>query len=146
MRLFPLLLLFAARALADISAPAPSPADLASPSPRAQRTPSGLTTLVLRKGTGTRRPAKNESVLLHYSGYTTDGKMIDSSIPRGQPATFPLSAVIPGFAEGVGLMVVGEKRRMWIPPELGYQNKPGRPQGTLVFDVELIAINPLPSP
>ena len=58
---------------------------------------------------------------------------------RGEPATFPLNRVIPGWTEGVQLMVVGEKRRFWIPEELAYKGKPG-PQGTLVFDVELIDI------
>jgi peptidylprolyl isomerase len=65
--------------------------------------------------------------------------MFDSSVIRGQPASFPLNRVIPGWTEGVQLMVVGEKRRMWIPEELAYKGASGAPQGMLVFDVELIS-------
>jgi peptidylprolyl isomerase len=66
--------------------------------------------------------------------------MFDSSVVRGEPATFPLGAVIPGWTEGVQLMVQGEKRRFWIPEDLAYQGRPGPPQGMLVFDVELVGI------
>jgi peptidylprolyl isomerase len=79
-------------------------------------------------------------VTVHYAGWTTDGKMFDSSIPRGKPSTFPLNRVIPGWTEGLQLMVIGEKTRFWIPEELAYKGKPGRPQGMLVFDVELLEI------
>ena len=81
-------------------------------------------------------------VEVHYSGWTTDGKMFDSSVTRGEPATFPLNGVIPGWTEGVQLMVVGEKTRFWIPGNLAYDNspRPGAPTGTLVFDVELLSI------
>ena len=77
---------------------------------------------------------------VHYTGWTTDGKMFDSSVLRGKSAQFPLNAVIKGWTEGVQLMVEGEKTRFWIPSELAYGNRPGRPQGTLVFDVELLKI------
>ena len=66
--------------------------------------------------------------------------MFDSSVMRKQPATFPLNRVIPGWTEGVQLMVVGETRRLWIPEELAYKGRPGAPAGMLVFDVELISI------
>ena len=78
---------------------------------------------------------------MHYTGWTTDGKMFDSSVMRGQPATFPLNRVIPGWTEGLQLMVVGEKRRFWIPEKLAYQGKEGAPKGMLVFDVELLSFN-----
>jgi peptidylprolyl isomerase len=65
--------------------------------------------------------------------------MFDSSVSRGKPSTFPVNAVIPGWTEGLQLMLVGEARRLWIPAELAYRGKRG-PQGMLVFDVELIAI------
>ena len=65
-------------------------------------------------------------VEVHYSGWTTDGKMFDSSVTRGEPATFPLNGVIPGWTEGVQLMVVGEKTRFWIPGELAYDSRPAR--------------------
>ena len=77
---------------------------------------------------------------VHYTGWTTDGKMFDSSVARGQPATFPLNRVIAGWTEGVQLMVVGEKRRFWIPQKLAYGGAEGAPRGMLVFDVELLGI------
>ena len=77
---------------------------------------------------------------MHYTGWTTDGKMFDSSVKRGAPATFPLNAVIKGWTEGVQLMVVGEKRRLWIPEALAYKGAPTAPKGMLVFDVELLDI------
>jgi peptidylprolyl isomerase len=80
-------------------------------------------------------------VTVHYTGWqASDGRMFDSSVQRGEPATFPLDGVIPGWTEGLQLMTVGEKRRLWIPANLAYEGRPGRPQGMLVFDVELIGI------
>jgi FKBP-type peptidyl-prolyl cis-trans isomerase len=76
---------------------------------------------------------------VHYSGWTTDGKMFDSSVARGEPATFPLNGVIAGWSEGVQLMVEGETVRFWIPEALAYKGQQ-QPYGLLVFDVELIAI------
>jgi FKBP-type peptidyl-prolyl cis-trans isomerase len=81
-------------------------------------------------------------VEVHYSGWTTDGQLFDSSVLRAESITFPLNQVIPGWTEGVQLMVEGEHRRFWIPANLAYGNSPppGAPAGTLVFDVELIKI------
>ncbi len=76
---------------------------------------------------------------VHYSGWTTDGKLFDSSVSRGQPASFPLGDVIKGWTEGVQLMVVGEKARFWIPEGLAYKGK-SAPFGMLVFDIELLEI------
>jgi peptidylprolyl isomerase len=118
----------------------PPPPDVAAPPRNARREPGGLASLVLVKGTGKRRPTAADRVVVHYSGWTTDGRLFDSSIPRGRPARFALRGVIPGWAEGVQLMVEGEKRRLWIPAELAYDGRPGAPAGMLVFDVELIAI------
>jgi peptidylprolyl isomerase len=115
------------------------PPDVSGPPAGAEKTASGLVSKVLGAGTGTEKPRPEDSVRVHYTGWTTDGKMFDSSVLRGRPITFPLKQVIPGWTEGVGLMVVGEKRRLWIPEELAYKGKPGRPQGMLVFDVELIS-------
>jgi peptidylprolyl isomerase len=81
-----------------------------------------------------------DTVKVHYTGWTTDGEMFDSSVSRGEPATFPLNAVIPGWTEGLQLMSVGAQHRLWIPEPLAYKGAPGRPAGMLVFDVELIAI------
>ena len=78
---------------------------------------------------------------VHYTGWTTDGKMFDSSVVRGEPVTFGLDEVITGWTEGVQLMVEGERTRFWIPQELAYKGQPGAPRGMLVFDVELIRIN-----
>jgi peptidylprolyl isomerase len=120
--------------------PPPVPADVASPPDDAERTKSGLASKVLVKGTGTTHPKGTSKVTVHYTGWTTDGKMFDSSVTQGKPATFPLNRVIPGWTEGVQLMVVGEKRRFWVPEKLAYQGRPGAPAGMLVFDVELLDI------
>jgi FKBP-type peptidyl-prolyl cis-trans isomerase len=117
------------------------PADVAAAPKDAQVTASGLASKVIVPGKGTEHPTINSEVTVHYSGWTTDGKMFDSSVTRGEPATFPLNRVIKGWQEGVQLMVVGEKRRFWIPGALAYDNstRAGVPKGTLVFDVELLS-------
>ncbi|MCC6748234.1 MAG: FKBP-type peptidyl-prolyl cis-trans isomerase [Deltaproteobacteria bacterium] len=126
--------------LLEITEGPKAPEDVAKPPKSAKTTASGLASKVLTKGTGKKHPAATNTVVVHYSGWTTDGKMFDSSVVRGQPATFPLNGVIAGWTEGVQLMVVGEKRRFWIPEKLAYQGRPGAPAGMLVFDVELIDI------
>jgi FKBP-type peptidyl-prolyl cis-trans isomerase len=120
--------------------PPETPKDVAAPPKDAKKTESGLAYKVLTKGSGTEHPSETSTVTVHYAGWTTDGKMFDSSIPRGKPSTFPLNRVIPGWTEGLQLMVIGEKTRFWIPEELAYKGKPGRPQGMLVFDVELLEV------
>lgn len=127
----------------------PAPADVAAPPADAQKTASGLASKVLKAGTGKVNPKATDEVKVHYTGWTTDGKMFDSSVLRGQPATFRLNQVIKGWTEGVALMVPGEKRRFWIPGNLAYGDtpqRPGAPAGTLVFDVELLEIVPPQSP
>jgi peptidylprolyl isomerase len=127
--------------LIDFQAPpGVAPADVAGPPNDAKRTASGLAYKVLRQGTGSRRPNERSAVTVHYTGWTTDGRMFDSSVARGRPATFPLTDVIKGWTEGVQLMVEGERTRFWIPQDLAYQGKAGQPRGMLVFDIELIAI------
>jgi len=119
----------------------PAPPDVAAPPADAQKDPkNGLAWKVLQKGTGDKHPGPEDIVTVNYTGWTTDGKMFDSSIPRKSPATFPLNRVIPGWTEGVQLMTEGEKVRFWIPVELAYNNRPGKPAGMLVFDVELLKI------
>ncbi len=118
----------------------PAPEDVAAPPAGAESTPSGLASVILTPGTGADHPGPTTKVEVHYTGWTTDGKMFDSSVVRGKPAKFPLNGVIAGWTEGLQLMVEGEKRRIWIPEELAYQGKPGRPAGMLVFDVELLSI------
>jgi FKBP-type peptidyl-prolyl cis-trans isomerase len=117
-----------------------TPADVAAPPDDATCTESGLCSKVLVAGTGEDHPDAWDKVTVHYSGWTTDGNLFDSSLKRGKPATFPLNRVIPGWTEGVQLMVVGETRRFWIPVELAYNNRKGRPAGMLVFDVQLLGI------
>ena len=124
----------------------PAPDDVAAPPSDAVRTDSGLASKVLQAGRGTERPGPADRVTVHYTGWTTDGRMFDSSVRRGRPATFPLNGVIAGWTEGLQLMVEGEKRRFWIPENLAYGGRPGRPQGMLVFDVELLGVERMPEP
>ncbi len=118
----------------------PAPPDVAAPPADAKKTASGLASKVIKAGTGSSNPGPTSNVQVHYTGWTTDGKMFDSSVTRGRPATFPLNRVIPGWTEGLQLMVAGEKRRLWIPEDLAYKGRKGPPAGMLVFDVELLAI------
>ena len=136
-------ILFAVTAVAQVPE---TPEDVAAPPEDAVCTDSGLCSKVLVAGAGEEHPDAWDSVTVHYSGWTTDGNLFDSSFKRGKPATFPLNRVIPGWTEGVQLMVEGEIRRFWIPSELAYDNRPGRPAGMLVFDVQLISIDNQPEP
>jgi peptidylprolyl isomerase len=117
-----------------------APADVAAPPADATTTASGLASKVLKPGTGTAHPTARSRVRVHYTGWTTDGKMFDSSVTRNEPISFGLNQVIPGWTEGVQAMVEGETRRLWIPEKLAYAGAPGAPKGMLVFDVELIRI------
>jgi peptidylprolyl isomerase len=126
--------------LLKILRPPPAPKDVARPPKDAEKTASGLASKVLVKGTGKVHPKATSRVKVEYTGWTTDGKMFDSSIMRGQPAVFSLQQVIPGWTEGLQLMVEGEKRRFWIPQDLAYKGRRGKPKGMLVFDVELLEI------
>jgi FKBP-type peptidyl-prolyl cis-trans isomerase len=122
-----------------IEMPNRAPADVKAAPSDAKTTASGLAYKVLRQGTGGRHPRSTSEVTVHYTGWTTDGKMFDSSVVRGQPATFTLDNVIPGWTEGVPLMFEGEKTRFWIPEKLAYGGK-SAPYGMLVFDIELIKV------
>lgn len=133
------MLVFDMELLAFISpTPPETPSDVAAPPRRAQRTESGLASVVLREGYGDAHPGPTTRVFAHYSGWTTDGQLFDSSLRRGEPIGFALNGVIAGWTEGVQLMVAGERRRFWIPEELAYQGREGAPAGMLVFDVELV--------
>jgi peptidylprolyl isomerase len=121
--------------------PIPAPTDVAAAPSDAQTSSSGLASKVIEAGAGKEHPGKADIVKVHYTGWTTDGKMFDSSLTGGKPATFPLNRVIAGWTEGVQLMVAGETRRFWIPEALAYKGKNGRPAGTLVFDVKLISFD-----
>lgn len=126
-----------------------TPADVAAAPADAVKTKTGLASKVLQAGTGDKKPTASDTVTVHYSGWTTDGNMFDSSVKRGEPASFPLNQVIAGWTEGLQLMVVGEKRRFWIPEDLAYGPVvpgSGRPGGMLCFDVELLGIKEAPKP
>ena len=118
----------------------PPPPDVAAPPADALKTPSGIASKVLIVGLGSIHPTIRDKVTVHYTGWTTDGKSFDSSYNSGAPITFALTQVIPGWTEALQLMVVGEKRRFWIPGRLAYDNMDG-PKGTLVFEIELLDIN-----
>jgi FKBP-type peptidyl-prolyl cis-trans isomerase len=134
------MLVFDVELVAFKDSPEKPPADVAAPPPDAKKTSSGLAYKILTPGTGTRRPISTSTVKVDYSGWTTDGKLFDSSVLRGEPISFQLNGVIAGWTEGVQLMVEGEKMRLWIPEALAYKGAAGSPKGMLVFDVELIKI------
>jgi FKBP-type peptidyl-prolyl cis-trans isomerase len=129
---------------AQQATPIPAPANVAKPPADAVKTASGLASIVLQPGKGTAKAGPTDLVTVHYTGWTTDGKMFDSSHARNAPSSFPVDRVIKGWGEGVQLMVVGEKRRFWIPQEIAYNGMAGRPAGMLVFDIELLEIAPAP--
>jgi len=122
--------------------PIAAPRDVAAPPADALKTASGLASKVLIVGLGTVHPNPESTVTVNYIGWTTEGKMVDASALSGGPATFKLTQVIPGWTEGVQLMVKGEKRRLWIPAKLAYGENPsgGNPGGMLVFDIELLEV------
>lgn len=108
-----------------------------------RETASGLQYIVEKEGQGI-QPAATDEVTVHYTGRLLDGTVFDSSVNRGEPATFPLNRVIPGWTEGVQLMKEGAKYRFFIPSDLAYgpQGIPNAipPHSTLIFDVELIKV------
>ena len=105
--------------------------------------PSGLQYQVLKEGNG-KKPSAKDTVMCHYEGFLIDGTVFDSSIQRGEPATFPLQQVIAGWTEGLQLMQEGAKYRFFIPYRLGYgEGGSGNsipPFAALIFDVELIQV------
>ena len=107
-------------------------------------TASGLQYEVVQAGDGSRHPSATDKVTVHYTGTNLDGSVFDSSVERGQPATFPLNGVIAGWTEGVQLMTPGAKYRFYIPSDLAYGERGAgadiAPGATLIFDVELISI------
>lgn len=108
-----------------------------------KETPSGLQYVVEKEGEGA-QPSAEDEVTVHYTGRLLDGTVFDSSVNRGEPATFPLNRVIPGWTEGVQLMKEGSKYTFFIPSDLAYgpQGVPGAipPHSTLIFEVELIKV------
>ncbi|WP_392561253.1 FKBP-type peptidyl-prolyl cis-trans isomerase [Orbus sturtevantii] len=118
--------------------------------PNVKKTESGLLYEIIDAGKG-KHPTSSDEVVVHYSGTLIDGKKFDSSYDRNEPSTFPLNAVIKGWSEGIELIGTGGKIKLVIPPELAYgdqeipafgDDNPGiPPASTLVFEVELLAID-----
>ena len=106
--------------------------------------PSGLQYEVITEGEGI-KPLASQNVTCHYHGTLIDGTVFDSSVKRGQPATFPLNAVIKGWTEGLQLMNTGSKWRFFIPPQLAYGERQVSaaigPNSTLIFEVELLSVS-----
>ena len=118
------------------------PPDVAAPPADAASTPSGLQYKVIKAGTGTKHPGARDWVTVHYSGWTTAGALFDSTVLKGNPVALDLSNVIRGWTEGLQLMVEGERTRFWVPEKLAYGRERGKPRGMLVFDIDLIRIEP----
>lgn len=139
----------------DAAAPAPEDAVVAAPTDGAafleqngQREevvtlPSGLQYEVLAEGDGA-TPGPTSMVTTHYHGTLIDGTVFDSSVRRGQPASFPVNGVIAGWTEALQLMQVGDKWRLYLPPELAYGDRGAGgvigPGATLIFEVELLEV------
>lgn len=111
--------------------------------PGVQSTSSGIQYEILKNGEGA-KPKATDKVKVHYEGKLIDGQIFDSSIKRGEPASFGLNQVIPGWTEALQLMPVGSKYRIYIPSDLGYGERGAgemiEPNSTLIFDVELLDI------
>ncbi len=123
---------------------------LENPRAPVQRTALGLAYCILQEGPAGTVPGTNDVVRVHYTGWTIDGKMFDSSVERGEPIDLPMNGVIRGWTEGLRLMTPGDKARLWIPGNLGYgRREPGAeagtpPKGTLIFDIELLDVTRAP--
>jgi FKBP-type peptidyl-prolyl cis-trans isomerase FkpA/FKBP-type peptidyl-prolyl cis-trans isomerase FklB len=119
--------------------------DKAAAAPGAKRTESGLIITTVNEGTGP-APKATDTVKVHYHGTLPNGKVFDSSVERGEPATFPLNGVIPCWTEGVQQMKVGGKSKLVCPASIAYGDRGAPPDigpgATLIFDVELLAIEP----
>jgi peptidylprolyl isomerase len=129
--------------LVDVIKAPPTPEDLKAAPPSARRFPTGVAFRVLHKGTGTQHPSPDRRLTLHYTGWTADGKLFESTVMSGHPAQLLASEVVPGWRDVVLELVVGDKARLWVPAAQAYGQKPARrslPAGDLVYDVELLAM------
>jgi peptidylprolyl isomerase len=117
-----------------------APPDVAAAPADATVTPTGLAFRVLARGGHGRHPSPESRVLVNYTGWTTDGRIIDGAPVGTEPAAFRMTDVMPGWQEGLRMMVEGDKCRFWIPPALAFAHDPGKPQGTLVYDITLVRI------
>jgi peptidylprolyl isomerase len=130
-------------ALFEIVKAPPVPSHLKSPPASATKTASGLVVQVLKRGTGTQHPTATSRVQVDFSGWTSDGRLIESSVMAHHPAVFEMAAVIRGWREALSSMVTGQKVRLWIPAALAYGPKPrrGQPKGDLVYELELLSLD-----
>ncbi len=112
----------------------------------AEVTPSGLASQVLVSSDKEKSPDANDLVMAHFVGWSPAGEEFQNTYLTGQPQLFNLEQVFPGWREGLSSMVIGEKRRLWIPEHLGATNPTQGPRGAAVFDVELLAIKSVPNP
>jgi FKBP-type peptidyl-prolyl cis-trans isomerase len=126
----------------------PAPADVAAAPAQATKTESGLAWKILAKAEETARPGAHDKVSVIFTAWTPEGEVIDSSIPDGEPRSFMMDDVMKGLAEGLRLMVKGEKRRLWIPAALASSGRPKRhgAAGPCVIDVELTDFVKMPDP
>ena len=117
--------------------------------PGVQVTPSGLQYIIMKAGTGP-KPGLNDKITAHYHGTLIDGTVFDSSVERGQPASFPVSGVIPGWTEALQMMPVGSKWKLFLPSNLAYGERGAGgkigPNSVLIFEVELISIDAKDAP
>ncbi len=123
---------------APVKGPLPAPPDVKAPPKGTTRTEAGVHIKTLTPGDAGANPGPSSVVTVHYTGWTTDGRMFDSSLKHGEPAQFGLGGVIAGWTDGLQYMTRGEKALLWIPEGLAYKGKPGRPKGMLVFEIELL--------
>lgn len=129
--------------IVDVLDPLPAPKDVAAIPEAAEVTSQGIGILTLRAGDRTTYPELASTIVVHYSGWTTDGRMFDSSRLREATASFPLNRLITGWQLAIPNLSKGEMARIWIPGALAYDNREDRPfapKGMLVFEVELIEI------
>lgn len=120
------------------------PADLAAAPADAETGRNGLAWRVLESGNGTGNPGPGDTVKVHYIGWNQEGKWFDSSYSKGTAAVLEFDNLIDGWKQALRGMVPGEKRLLWVPADLAYANDPAGPQGMLIFEVELIEVNPAP--
>ena len=130
--------------LIKILRPHETPKNLTAAPEDATVNPSGMASKVVKEGTGTTKPKATDNVRVHYTVWTTDGTLVDSTLPTESPKVLPLKRTVLGFTEAVQMMVEGETRRIWVPQNLAYGEDPPptAPKGMLVFEVELLKIFP----
>lgn len=120
-----------------------TPAELKQPPAGLMRTRSGLAFQVLKSGTGERHPLPSDTVIVHFSGWRSDGRLFESTVTSKHPASIRVATTMAGFREALTNMVPGEKARFWIPAALAYGDNPANrfnPAGDLVYEIELLAV------